>query len=93
MGQNDEDVELFLETKFANVDEYPQHTLVFAENVPVLQHKEIQLTNLDPTLVSVKEIDEIPLSEFRIEAISKRKISETGNLATQLNLKLVYRLC
>ena len=72
-------MKLFLKLKFVNADAYSQHALhVPVENVPVLQHKEIQLTNLDATLVSVMEINEIPLSEFQMEATNKRKIAKQG---------------
>ena len=90
VAQIDEDMELFLKSKFVNVGAYPQHALhILAKNVPLLQHNEVQLTNLNGTLVRIKTINEIrkgiTQSEVWFEAISKRKIEETLNLASQLN--------
>lgn len=91
VDQIDEDMELFLKSKFVNVGAYPQYAMhILAENVPLLQHNEIQLTNLDARLVRMKTINEIrkgiAQSEVWFEAIRKRKIKETLNLASQLNL-------
>ena len=91
VGQIDEDIELFLKPKFLNVGAYPQYALhILAEDVLLLQHNEIQLTNIDTRLVRIKTINEIrkgiTQSEVWFEAISKRKIKETFNLASQLNL-------
>ena len=60
VDQIDEDMELFLKSKFVNVGAYPQYAMhILTENVPLLQHNEIQLTNLDARLVRMKTINEI----------------------------------
>ena len=64
---------------------------MFAENKPVKRHNETQLNNLDSQLVCIEAIYEftknINVSDSQIDAIKLRKISETGNLESQLNLK------
>ena len=72
---------------------YPEHAVhTFTENKPVKRHNETQLNNLDSQLVCIEAIDEFPkdinVSDSQIDAIKLRKISETGNLESQLNLKV-----
>ena len=47
---------------------------------------------MDSQLVCIEAIDEfsknVTVSESQIDAIKLRKLSETGNLASQLNLKI-----
>ena len=92
-GKNDEDVEHTLKARFLEAKSYPEHAVhMFAENKPVKRHNETQLNNLDSQLVCIEAIDEFPkdinLSDSQIDAIELRKISETGNLDSQLNLKI-----
>ena len=92
-GQIDEDVELTLKSRFFNKLSYPENAVhIFAENKPVEQHNEIQLYKIANELVRIQSIDETPrhitLAESQIEAIKQRKISETGNLAYSLKLKI-----
>ena len=65
---------------------------MFAENKPVKEHNETQLNTLDTQLILVDATDEIPkdivLSQSQIDAIKQRKMSETGNLESQLKLKI-----
>ena len=69
----------------------------FAENKPVKRHNETQLNNADSQLVCIVciLIDEFPnninVSDSQIDIIKLRKISETWNLESQLNLKLVRK--
>ena len=62
---------------------------MFAETKLVEKHNENNLNNLDSRLVCVYAIDKFPrnitVSESQIDAIKQRKISEAGNLASQLN--------
>ena len=55
-------------------------------------HNETQLNNLDSQLVFIEATDEFPnninISGSQIDAIKLRKISKTGNLESQLNLKV-----
>ena len=92
-GQIDEDVELTLKSRFFNKLSYPENAVhIFAENKPVEQHNEIQLVKIASELVRIQAIDETPRhikhTESQIEAIKQRKISETGNLAYSLKLKI-----
>lgn len=69
---------------------YPEHVVhMFAETKLVEKHNENNLNNLDSRLVCVYAIDKFPrnitVSESQIDAIKQRKISEAGNLASQLN--------
>ena len=64
---------------------------MFAENKPFKRHNETQLNNLNSQLVCIEAIDEFPknvnVSDSQIDAIKLRKISETKNFESQLNLK------
>ena len=78
----------YLETK-----SYPEHALhMFAENKPVKRHNETQLNNLDSQLVCIEAIDEFPkninVSGTQIDAIKLRKINETADFESNLNLKV-----
>ena len=94
-GQVDEHVELTLKSQFFSKDEplYPESVVhFFAENKPVEHHNEVQLDKIDSDLVSIQAIYEIPrhikLTESQVEAIRQIKLSETGNLAYLLKLKI-----
>ena len=62
------------------------------EKKAVKRHNETQLDKLDLQLVCIEAIDElsknINVSDSQIDEIKLRKISETGNLENQLNLKV-----
>ena len=68
-----------------------------AEKKPSKEHNETQLITLDTQLILIDAIDEIPkdivLSQSQIDAIKQRKMSEIGNLESQLKLKLVHKSC
>ena len=92
-GKIDEDVEHTLKARFLEAKSYPEHAVhMFAKNKPVKRHNETQLNNLDSQLVRVEATDEFPkninVSDSQIDAIKLRKISETGNLESQLTLKV-----
>ena len=94
-GEIDEDVELTWKSQFFSKDEplYPENAVhIFAENKPVEYHNKVQLDNIDSDLVSIQETNEIPrqvkLTESQVEAIKQGKLSETGNLAYLLKLKI-----
>ena len=62
------------------------------ENKPAKENNETQLNALDTQLILIDTIDEIPkdivLSQSHIDAIKQRKMSKTGNLESQLKLKI-----
>ena len=66
---------------------------MFAENRPLKKHNETHLNNLYFQLVCIEAIDDFPRNitvlESQIDAIKQRNISETGNLASQLNFSQV----
>ena len=65
---------------------------MLAENKTVKEHNETQLNTLDTQLIVTDAIDEIPkdvvLSQSQIDVIKQRKMSETENLESLLNLKI-----
>ena len=88
-----ENVEHTLKARFLETKSYPEHAVhMVAENKPVKRHNETKLNNLDSPLVCIEAIDEFPtninISDSQIDAIKLRKINETGNLESQLNLKV-----
>ena len=92
-GEIDDHVENLLKSRFFKQNLVPQHLVhMFAENKPAKQHNETQLNTLDSQLILIDAIDEIPkdivLSQSQIDAIKQRKISETGNLESQLKVKV-----
>ena len=92
-GNIDEDVAHTLKARFLETKSYPEHAVhMFAENKLVKRHNETQLNNLDSHLGCIEAIDEFPkninVSDSQIDAIKLRKISETRNLESQLNLEV-----
>ena len=64
---------------------------MFAENKPVKRHNDTQLGMLESQLVCIDAINEIPkdiVSLSQINANKLIKITESGNLASQLKLKI-----
>ena len=65
---------------------------LFVENKPVKRHNEFELSNLDSPLVCIEAIDKllnnINASDSQTNPIKLRKISEAGNLKSQLNLNV-----
>ena len=65
---------------------------MFAESKPAKEHNQTQLNTTDTQLILIEAIDEIPqdidLSQSQIDAIKQRKMSEAGNLESQLQLKI-----
>ena len=64
----------------------------FVENKPAKEHNETKLSTLDTQLILIDAIDKISkdivLSQSQIDAIKQRKMSEAGNLESQLKLKI-----
>lgn len=90
----DEEVDKALLFRFVakGTSNYPQRAVhIFRENNPVGSHNETMLEVIDPSFVYLNEIDEVPkgwqFNESQLEGIKKRKLSDTGNLATLLKLK------
>ena len=89
----DDNVENTLKSRFLKETSLPQHVVhMFAENKPAKEHNETQLNTFDTQLILIDAIDEIPkdivLSQSQIDAIRQRKMSEIGNLQSQLKLKI-----
>ena len=92
-GNIDEDVGHTLKARFWDTKSYPEHAVpLFVENKPVKRHNEFELSNLDSQLVCIEAIDKflnnINASDSQTDPIKLRKISETGNLKSQLNLNV-----
>ena len=92
-GEIDDHVEDTLKPRFLKKQSFSQHVVhVFAENKPAKEHNETQLNTLDTQLILIDPADKIPkdivLSQSQIDAIKQRKMSETGNLESQLKLKI-----
>ena len=91
-GEIDDHVENTLKSCLLKKKSFPQHIVhVFAKK-PAKEHSETQLNTLDSQLILIDVIDEIPkdifLSQSQIDAIKQSKMSETGNLESQLKLKI-----
>ena len=90
-GNNGKDVGRTLKLLYCQTKtSYPEHVVhMFAETKLVEKHKENNLNNSDSPLVCVYAIGKFPRNitvwEGQIDAIKQRKISEAGNLASQLN--------
>ena len=87
-----------LKSCFLNKKSFPEHVLhMFAENKPAKVPNEIKLNTLDTQLILIDAIDEIlkdiVLSQSQIDVIKQRKVSETGNLESQLKLEFVHKSC
>ena len=92
-GEIDDHVENTLKSCFLKENIFPQHVVhMFAENKTAKKHNETQLNTLDIQLILTDATDEIPkgtvLSQSQIYAIKQRKMSETGNLESQLKLNI-----
>ena len=64
---------------------------MFAENKPSVDYNELMLNEIGE-VISINAIDEVPqeidLSDKQAETIRARKIGDTGNFASVLNLKV-----
>ena len=92
-GETDGHVENTLNSRFFKEKSFHQHVVhMFAENKPAKEHNQTQLNTLDTQLTLIDSIYDIPrdiaLSQNQIDAIKQRKMSETGNLESQLKLKI-----
>ena len=77
---------------------YRKHALhMFAENKPSVDYNELMLNEILGEVISINAIDEvlqeIHLSDKQTETIRARKIGDSGNLASVLNLKLRPKSC
>ena len=89
-------MEKILISKFVNKNglSYPTHSVhIFAENNSVGEHNKERITELNAinSINSINAIGKNPaeskISQSQIEAINVRKISDTGNLAFNLDIK------
>ena len=92
-GETDGHVENTLNSRFLKEKSFPQHVVhILAENKPAKGHNQTQLDTFDTQLILIDAIYDIPrdivLSQSQIDAIKQRKMSETGNLESQLKLKI-----
>ena len=92
-GEIHDHVENTLRSRFLKKKYFPQHVLhMFAGNKPAKEYNETQVNTLDTQLILIDAINEIPkdivVSQSQIDAIKQRKMSETGNLESQLKLKI-----
>ena len=92
---NNTDVSL-LRSKFIKPnDKYPQDALhIFAENAPAHMLNITMLSSIENQLHKIDVKDRIPknISSTKIESILKRNQSETGRLASTLQIKLNVRV-
>ena len=92
---NDSGVSL-LRSKFIKPnDKYPQDALhICAENAPAYMHNITMLNSIENQLYKIDPKDHIPknISSTKIESILKRNQSETGGLASTLQIKLNARV-
>ena len=95
IGVAENEVERSLLSRFVAKDNplYPRHAVyMFAENCPVVDHNDLMLNEMEGQTISINAIDdispEVQLSDKQIDAIRARKISETGNLVSILNIKV-----
>ena len=63
---------------------------MFAENKPSVDYNELMLNEILEEVISISAIDEVPqeIPDKQTETIWARKIGDTGNLASVLNLKV-----
>ena len=92
---NDNDISL-LRSKFIKPDDkYPQDALhIFAENAPAHMHNITMLNSIENHLYKIDAKDHIlkNISSTKIESILKRNESETGGLASTIQIKLNARV-
>ena len=95
VGNVDKSVDTILKERF--ISSYYLSFLIdalnfFAEKKPSIDHNELMLNKLQSLSLSIKAIDEFPkklkISDRELENVQNRKLSETGNLANILKLKL-----
>ena len=92
-GEIDDHVENTLMSRFLKKKYFPQHVMhMFAGNKPAKEYNKTQVNTLDTQLILIDGINEIPkdiaVSQSQIDAIKQRKMSETGNTESQLELKI-----
>ena len=91
-GNCDEEVETILKSRFfsRSSDQFPKNALhVLAENPPVNEHNQTMLDKIESQLIIVPAIDILSKDcNINIESLQKRKLSETGNLASLLKFKV-----
>ena len=95
IGNIDESVDNALKPRFIDPksSSYPADPLhIYAENKPANDHNEFMLSKVQNSLVTINAIDEVPkdckLSTRDAESIRNRKLSDTGNLRSVLQLKV-----
>ena len=92
IAELDEECERILLSRFISKEDpnYPINALhIFAENKPVLRHNTQMLSFNNNSFFSINAIDEYPkkISQSAINKVMNKNQSETGGLATKLNVK------
>ena len=92
IAELDEECERILLSRFISKEDpdYPINALhIFAENKPVLRHNTQMLSFSNNPFFSINAIDEYPkkISQSAINKVMNKNQSETGGLATKLNVK------
>ena len=96
IGYIDDSVESFLKGRFIDQNDpnYPVGVLhIFAENALLRNHSDAIMQKLNSPMVSIDAIDQLPkgvtLSQEELVSLRARRPTDTGNLSSRLELKLV----
>ena len=97
VGQIDQNTEHVIKSRFIDKDDtsYPGNVLhIFAENAPVKRHNENRLKHIPGKLITIPAKDEVPKNSkiSDVREAQNRKMSETGDLASILELKINARI-
>ena len=97
VGEIDQNVEDVINLRFIDKNDpcYPGNILhIFAENAPVKRHNDNQLKHILGQLVTIPAKDEVPKNSkiSDIKEAQNRKQSETGGVASLLELKVNARV-
>ena len=92
-GKIDDHVENTLNSYILKEKSFPQHVVhIFAEKKTAKEHNKTYSNTFGIQLILIDAIDDISkdvvLSQSQIDAIKQRKMSETGNLESQVKLKI-----
>ena len=97
VGEIDQNVEDVIKLRFNNKNDtfYPGNIFhIFAENSPVKRHNDNQLKHISGQLITIPAKDQVPKNSkiSDIREAQNRKQSETGGLASLIELKVNARV-
>ena len=97
VSEIDQNVEDVIKLRFIDKNDpcYPGNILhIFAENAPIKRHNDNQLKHIPGQLITIPAKDEVPKNSKTsdIREAQNRKQSETGGLASLLELKANVRV-